>query len=207
MSKLKYSPNGLIEINSNYSANYATFNKHCEQLDIENPIILGEYFQYIGGVLKLIDRVGNFFDAEQNTEKYDDILYLEQELVDLLNYVEPETPLIILIPQVRRDYENSIVTINNMDFLGDSSTRAALTETIKFLEELGIDAPESISWSAENGFFDLGLSELKSIALQIGTRRQKAFVAQKLTQLAISDGSVTNIEDAKTYFTTTISNL
>jgi len=210
MASLTYLVNGKVKINEDYEQSFRVFSEHCTKLDIENPIVEGEYFKYLPDTgLTLVDRIDNelFVNGGQRESLQNIIDNVDSFVGALIPPTIPETPLIELIPQIRRDFENSIITINEIDFKGDDVTRASLTETIRFLEELGEQAPEAISWSAENGFFDLSLADLKSIALQIGVRRQKAFVTQKLLTEEVESEEILNIEDAQASFIEIISSL
>lgn len=210
MTSLIYTPNGKVKINEDYEQSFKVFAEHCTKLDIKNPIVEGEYFKYLPSTgLTLIDRVGNEFfvddEARENLQIIIDNVYSFIQV--LIPVTVPEIPLIDLIPQLRRDFEDSIITINNAEFIGDSTTRASLSEAIRFLEELGELAPETIPWSAEDRFVDLSLIDLKNIALQIGLRRQKAFAAQKLLQIEVENQEILNIEEAQTRFIEIISSL
>ena len=210
MTNLIYQPNGQVKINKDYQQPFKVFAEHCIKLEIENPIVEGEYFKYSPSIgLTLIDRVGNelFIDDKVRDD-------LEVIIANATNFSSLLLPLIISkdtllkqLPVIRRNYEDSLININYMDFLGDDTTRASLSEAISFLEELGVDAPEFISWSAESGFFDLSLVDLKTVALQIGARRQRAFVAQKLTKDEIDNENITTFEEVQTYFTDVIVSL
>lgn len=203
MTSLIYQVNGKVKINEAYEQSFKKFNEHCLKLDIENPIVEGEYFKYLPDTgLTLVDRVDNeFFINGGERDKLENIIDSVDDFIEAaLPVVEVEIPLIEQLPQIRRDYESSILTIDGMEFRGDEITRTSLIEAIRFLEELGEQAPEDISWSAENGFFDLSLASLKNIALQIGARRQKAFVAQKQLAQEVTSELIATLEEAKMRF-------
>ena len=89
-------------------------------------------------------------------------------------------------------YNQETITSSGAEFGVDDKTRASMTEAVLFLRDLGVNAPATVDWSAENGFFELTLAQLETAILTIGLHRQKGFSARKtilteLTELTTKD--------------------
>ena len=84
-------------------------------------------------------------------------------------------------------YNQETITSSGAEFGVDDKTRAAMTEAVLFLRDLGENAPATVDWSAENGFFELTLAQLETAILAIGVHRQKGFSARKTVLAELTD--------------------
>ena len=95
-------------------------------------------------------------------------------------------------------YNQETITSSGAEFGVDDKTRASITEAILFLRDLGINAPATVDWSAENGFFALTFAQLETALLTIGLHRQKGFTARKILLAELTD--TTTKDEATTRF-------
>ena len=112
---------------------------------------------------------------------------LQKELQDLPN-------------QLRKSIDEEDLTVGEIVVKGDATTRGAISETLQFINELGANAPATIDWNAENGFFSIDKATLANIGIEIGKHRQKSFTAKKTLKAEIEAGTITTVEAAKTRF-------
>lgn len=106
---------------------------------------------------------------------------------------EAEKPIRLkaLAKSLRDEILATPITINGMEILTDQSTRSALSETIQFLTALGSNAPETIQWKAENGFFPVSLSDITNIGIAAAVYVQKGFAIESTLVDEITSGTLT----------------
>lgn len=97
-------------------------------------------------------------------------------------------------------YNQETITSGLAVFKVDDRTRQSMTEAILFLRDLGVNAPATVDWSAENGFFELTLAQLETAIIAIGAHRQKGFSARKtilaeLTETTTKDQATTRFNE------------
>ena len=81
---------------------------------------------------------------------------------------------------------------------GDETTRAALVETITFLEKQ--DGIVMVDWEAENGFISVDVAALVQLGEAIAYRRQRSFTVKKAILLAIELSEILTEEEARSAF-------
>jgi hypothetical protein len=99
-------------------------------------------------------------------------------------------------------YNQETITSSGAEFGVDDKTRASMTEAVLFLRDLGENAPATVDWSAENGFFELTLAQLETAILTIGLHRQKGFTARKILLAELTD--TTTKDQVTTRFNTLV---
>lgn len=101
----------------------------------------------------------------------------------------------------RKKVGDSVVEHNGIEALGNKSTRAAISETVQFLQEIPADQrPATIDWEAHNGFKEVTLTELIDLGKKIGLHRQKTFSVKKAVMNSVEAGTITTREAAQAAF-------
>jgi hypothetical protein len=109
--------------------------------------------------------------------------------------------LILFVDTYRAVAAEGLVSFQGISAHGDDKTRAAISETVQFWQELDPeDAPDTIDWQSPDGFHAISLSTLIGLGKQIGFQRQKSFSVKKAVLAAIEAGQITTIEEAKAAF-------
>ena len=99
------------------------------------------------------------------------------------------------VDELRRNLSLGTVTVNGATVKCDDSTLGAISSTIMFFDKLGGNAPASVAWKAENGFFDLTPSQVNQLGLAVFSRRQKIFSSAKTVESEVADGTLTTLDE------------
>lgn len=99
----------------------------------------------------------------------------------------------------RKGVNDISVTIEDMEFKPNKDTLMAIVGLTRLMEEVN-DPEHTISYKAENGFFELDYQKIKTVGVVLGGIQQKAFSAQMNLSKEIDEGLIPNEDAAATRF-------
>lgn len=108
--------------------------------------------------------------------------------------------LTALPKQLRKATTETTITVDGVEYECNMDTVMTLLGLIRLLEELN-DPTQEVQYKGANGFYGRTLSQLKVAGIQVGLYINTAFVAEKVTNEEVANGTITTEEQLKARFT------
>lgn len=141
------------------------------------------------------DLNGNDVTKLINVSKHYLLSSEEQDAIAQKEVAEQNRQLLAKPEELRKKLSLGTVTVNGVTVRCNDATLGSIASTIMFFDKLGGNAPSTVAWKAENGFFDVTPAQVNQLGLAVFNKRQKMFSSAKTVEAEVADGTLTTLAE------------